>query len=93
MRLRDQFLTLSEAYAKAVGRSEARVSTIIYGAGNAISRLRDGADMGSERLHNGIQWLSDNWPGETDWPTDVPRPEPHHVLPLTPHPHPAGAPL
>lgn len=76
MRLRDQLLTVSEAYAKIVGRSEARVSTIVYGSGNAISRLREGADMGSERIHNGLQWFSDNWPPASDeaWPCGVPRP-------------------
>lgn len=75
MRLRDQLLTVSEAYAQAVGRSEARISTIVYGSGNAISRLRAGADMGSERLHNGLQWFTDNWPAETPWPVGVPRPD------------------
>lgn len=74
MRLRDQLLTVSEAYAHAVGRSEARVSTIVFGSGNAISRLRGGADMGSERLHNGLQWFTDNWPPSADWPAGVPRP-------------------
>ena len=74
MRLRDQLLTVSEAYAQAVSRSEARVSTIVFGSGNAISRLRGGADMGSERLHNGLQWFADNWPVETAWPAGVPRP-------------------
>ena len=75
MRLRDQLLTVSDAYARAVERSEARVSTVVYGSGNAISRLREGADMGSERVHNGLQWFSDNWPDDkAPWPADVPRP-------------------
>ena len=74
MRLRDQLLTVSEAYAKVVERSEARISTIVYGSGNAISRLRDGADMGSERIHNGLQWFSEHWPNSAPWPTSVPRP-------------------
>ena len=76
MRLRDQLLAVSDAFAKAVRRSEARVSTIVYGSGNAISRLREGADMGSERVHNGLQWFSDNWPllADAQWPADVPRP-------------------
>lgn len=76
MRLRDQLLTVSAAYARAIERSEARVSTRVFGAGNAISRLRDGADMGTERVHNGLQWFSDNWPVDTSWPSDVPRPAP-----------------
>lgn len=75
MRLRDQLLAVSGAYCKAIDRSEARVSTIVYGAGNAILRLREGADMGSERLHNGLQWFSDNFPDDkASWPVDVPRP-------------------
>ena len=74
MRLRDQLLAVSEAYANLVGRSEARVSTIVYGSGNAILRLRDGADMGSERIHNGLQWFSDHWPDQAPWPAEVARP-------------------
>lgn len=76
MRLKDQLLTVSSAYAAAIGRSEARVATIVFGAGNALSRLRSGADMGSERVHDGIQWFSDHWPADAAWPADVPRPTP-----------------
>lgn len=74
MRLKDQLLAVSATYSAAIGRSEARVSTIVFGAGNAISRLRDGADMGTERVHNGIQWFADHWPEEADWPQGVLRP-------------------
>lgn len=75
MRLREQLLAVSEAFAKAVDRSEARVSTMAFGSGDSIARLRDGADMRSERLHNGLQWFSENWPDDkASWPTDVPRP-------------------
>lgn len=74
MRLRDQLLTVSETFARAIGRSEARVATIVYGSGNAISRLREGADMGSERIHDGLQWFSDHWPADAEWPPSVPRP-------------------
>lgn len=75
MRLRDQLLTVSEALATAIGRSEARVSTMVFGSGDSISRLRDGADMRSERLHDGLQWLSDHWPEDkAKWPDAVPRP-------------------
>jgi hypothetical protein len=75
MRLKDQLLAVSTAYAAAINRSVARVSTIVFGAGNAISRLHDGADMGSERIHDGLQWFSDHWPVDAVWPHDVPRPE------------------
>lgn len=94
MRLRDQLLTVSDAYAKAVGKSEARVSTIVYGSGNAISRLRDGADMGSERLHNGLQWFSDHWPVDSElaWPADVERPPPTESTSAGSSPGPLGSP-
>lgn len=74
MRLKDQLLAVSTAYATAINRSVARVSTIVFGAGNAISRLHEGADMGSERIHDGLQWFSDHWPSDTEWPADIPRP-------------------
>lgn len=81
MRLRDQLLTVSEAFARAVERSEARVSTMAFGSGDSIARLRDGADMRSERLHDGLQWFSDHWPEDkAKWPDPVPRPPKSIIL-------------
>lgn len=74
MRLKNQLLTVTAAYATAIERSEARVSTIVFGAGNAIARLRNGKDMGTERAHDAIQWFSDHWPAGSAWPGSVPRP-------------------
>ena len=83
MRLRDQLLLVSEAFAEALGKAEASVSTRVFGSGDSISRLRNGADMRSERIHDGLQWFSDNWPTDATWPIEVPRPD------RTPEPAPA----
>lgn len=93
MRLRDQLLTISAAYAAAIGRSEARVATIVFGAGNSLSRLRSGADMGSERIHDGLQWFSDHWPADTPWPAGIARPvpQPGQASRSSPAPQPEAA--
>ena len=40
------------------------------------SRLKRGRDVTSRRAERIIQWFSDNWPVDLDWPADIPRPEP-----------------
>lgn len=77
MKLKDQLLTVSAAYCAACEVSEARMSTIIYGQGNRIPRLREGKDMLSGNVEFGLQWFSDNWPdSRAKWPDNVSRPDP-----------------
>ena len=86
MRLKDQLLALAVAYGAAVGKSQARVSTMIWGGGDRFKRLRAGHDMHSMRVEDAIQWFSDRWPEGTTWPSDVPRPAPSPPAPVPPSP-------
>ena len=69
-------LSLIDAYCKARGVSEARASTLIFNGGARVAQIRTGSDIGVRRAHEAMQWLSDNWPADLDWPADIPRPEP-----------------
>lgn len=67
--------TLIDVYCVATGLAEATVSTRLFSDGKRIASLRLGGDMGVRRLERALQWFSDNWPSEADWPADIARPE------------------
>ena len=76
MRLKQQLLAVSAAYCGAVNRSESRISTLVFGNGNRLRSLREGADMRSGNVEDALQWFSDRWPEGVAWPCGVPRPVP-----------------
>ncbi|TDP46036.1 hypothetical protein DES42_104117 [Zavarzinia compransoris] len=68
-------LALAEAYASA--RNLALSSVSLYAARNGalLPRLRAGADGLTIRRRDAIvQWFSDHWPTDLDWPHGIPRP-------------------
>lgn len=76
MTLRDQLITTFTAYCTAVGRSEARVSTLLWGSGGRWSRLLADGDVTTGLWERSMRWLSDHWPQGADWPAGVARPGP-----------------
>lgn len=81
----EQLLTVVDAFCAARGISEARASTLIFNGGGRIKQLRDGRDIGVLTSLSALRWLSDNWPEESEWPSDIPRPAPvsHAVEPVS----------
>jgi hypothetical protein len=77
MTLLDQIRAVSAAYGEARKLKPGRVSTLIFGDGGKLPNIMSGeADLTTARFEKSMQWLSDNWPEYTEWPVDVPRPEP-----------------
>lgn len=72
--LRDQLLTVSDAYGAARGISRSRVSTIVFNAGLALDRVASGRDLTTRKFERALQWFSDHWPQGTRWPKGVSRP-------------------
>ena len=72
----EQLVAVAETFAIARGLSISRVSTLAFGDGKIIDRLRAGSDMTTGRFESGMQWFSDNWPAEAVWPGDIGRPTP-----------------
>ena len=69
-------IRLIERYAAA--RQIAVTSACVYAASQArlVDRLRAGRDITTRRAERIIQWLSNHWPADAEWPPDIPRPAP-----------------
>ena len=67
---------LFRMYAAHRGLALSTVSTYAAAAGDFYARLERGHDLTTRRAARVTQWLSDRWPADLDWPSDIPRPEP-----------------
>jgi hypothetical protein len=72
----DHLLSLFGPFRQARRISESRLSMLLFNDGKRIGLLRRGGDIGSRRLQDAFQWLSDHWPSGAEWPADIPRPAP-----------------
>ncbi|MDP8249599.1 hypothetical protein [Pseudochrobactrum saccharolyticum] len=70
----DAFLSLIDEYCASVKLAEATVSSRLFNDGKRIASIRAGSDIGVRRLNAAIWWLSEHWPPETNWPSELPRP-------------------
>lgn len=76
MTLRDQLLSVAASYADLVGIKRTWLSTMIFRDGKRLDAIAAGRDLNTGTFERAMQWLSDNWPPDTDWPAGVARPEP-----------------
>lgn len=90
MKLKDSVILVAAAYGQAVGLKDGRVSTLVFGSGDRLKRLRAGKDGLSAKLEAALQWFSDRWPDGTAWPEPVLRPEPRAQVTETQAPSGAG---
>ncbi len=71
----EALLAIIARYCAATNKSEATLSTAIFGAGSRIRQLRSGTtDIGVRRIAKAMHWLSSNWPEGAEWPEGVTRP-------------------
>lgn len=75
-------LTLAEAYQDHTGRTTVALSKLITNGAQAylLSRLKT-KEPGQRGIlldtyKQTLQWFSDNWPEEIEWPSDIIRPTP-----------------
>jgi hypothetical protein len=68
-------LRLFEVFGAAQTLSETRVSSLVFNDGTRIRDLQSGRDIGVRRLDKAVQWFSDNWPANTEWPGGQARPD------------------
>lgn len=73
--LKDRLISVASGFAKARGLSESRVSTMAFGDGKVIDRLRNGSDLTTSRYEASMLWFHENWPDGAEWPNEVMRPE------------------
>ncbi|WP_146193168.1 hypothetical protein [Maritimibacter sp. 55A14] len=50
------------------------MSNWIVGNARLFQRLRDGHGTTIRTYNKVLQWFSDHWPEDLDWPSDIPRP-------------------
>jgi hypothetical protein len=70
----EAFLDLIDRYCCSVKLAEATVSSRLFNDGKRVASLRAGSDIGIRRLHQALQWLSEHWPTDLDWPDSINRP-------------------
>ncbi|WP_421358165.1 hypothetical protein [Agrobacterium rosae] len=80
MTLRDQLILVFETYCRATDRSESRISTQVLSGGKRLQQIREGGDIGTVGFEKAMQWFSNQWPADLDWPSDVIRPNPVKLL-------------
>jgi hypothetical protein len=80
---RKQLVETATIYATHTNRSPKTISRLCTGSGATLERIMKKAADGSwrhriwpERLEAALQWLSDNWPSDLDWPDHIERPAP-----------------
>jgi hypothetical protein len=72
--LRDQLITVADAYCLARQLSRSRVSTIVFNAGMTLDRIASGRDLATGSFERAMRWFSQNWPEEAKWPKNIERP-------------------
>lgn len=72
----DSLMTLVDTFCAATGLAEATLSTRVMKDGKRLEAIRAGKDIGTRRLAEAIQWFSDNWPEDAEWPCSIVRPAP-----------------
>lgn len=75
LRLPDSVLLLATRYTEATGRRWGGVSTDASNDGKTFDRIAAGKVVTVQRCERIIQWFSDNWPADCDWPAQVDRPQ------------------
>ena len=71
-----QIITLIDALAAKGGHSPHTIGRYAAGSGDFYSCLVAGHDLTTRRAERVVAWLSDSWPADLAWPSDIPRPAP-----------------
>lgn len=66
---------LADRYAAHLGRSRSTVSTYAANDGKYFTRLEDGGNCTIRRANLLLQWFSDRWPDDLEWPAAIDRPK------------------
>ena len=66
---------LCAIFAARTRRRLSTVSRLATGSGETIARLNRGRTITIRRAARAFQYLSDHWPDDQEWPTEIPRPK------------------
>lgn len=71
-----KLVEMAITYAQHCSLALSTVSSYAANDGKFFQRLSQGAGCTLRTAERRIQWFSDNWPEDLEWPSDVPRPAP-----------------
>lgn len=71
----DDIIKLAELYAQHRAIEISTVSTYAEGDGKFFMSLKNGGDCTVRRAHRALNWFSNNWPNDLEWPRSVSRPK------------------
>lgn len=74
----DTLTKLARAFAAHKGLKLSTVSTYAAQDGKYFDRLEHGAGCTLRKAERLVQWFSDNWPADLEWPRDIQRPARGH---------------
>lgn len=74
--LKQHLLSLSAAYAAATGMKPTAIWIAVLNDRAFPSRLKSDKTITLRTYDRAVQWFSDNWPADLDWPSEVQRPAP-----------------
>lgn len=69
-------ITLAETLTAHEGGSEATISNKVSTNARLFKRLRAQKGCNVSTFNNAMNWFSENWPADLEWPADTPRPDP-----------------
>jgi hypothetical protein len=75
--LKAHMVKVGTRFSVATGLASSTVGMRVARDGRFFDRLTDGRGFTVKTYDNVLQWFSDHWPDNAEWPRDVPRPEPH----------------
>lgn len=74
-------LAVAHAYGAATGLELSQVSWRALGDTKKLGALEQGADIQVGRYERVMQWFSDHWPADAEWPDGVARPQTASLVP------------
>jgi hypothetical protein len=72
----EHLLTLARLYGEVVGIEQSTVSSRVFDDGKKLGAIEQGSDIQVRRLERAVQWFSDHWPADQEWPAGIARPAP-----------------
>lgn len=67
-------VTLARMLAEHENITHWAVSMRIFKKGNYFARLEAGTDPQVSTSERALNWFSENWPSDLEWPRGIPRP-------------------
>lgn len=67
-------IRIAEEYARCSQLEEKTVSSRVFQDSKKLGAIRSGSDITIGRFNAALNWFSDNWPEDADWPEGIVRP-------------------